>query len=158
MILNYIDEDNKISEELRHIFEKASELALEDEIRDIKPSEIEISLTIVSKGEIREINNEYRGIDKPTDVLSFPQYQNIKEIKEEVDKNPEIIMLGDVVICDEIAEVQAREYGNKIEREFVYLFVHSLFHLMGYDHMLDDERRIMRKKEEDVMRKIGLER
>ena len=158
MILNYIDEDNKISEELRHIFEKASELALEDEIGDIKPSEIEISLTIVSKGEIREINNEYRGIDKPTDVLSFPQYQNIKEIKEELAKKPEIIMLGDVVICDEIAEVQAREYGNKREREFVYLFVHSLFHLMGYDNMLDDERKIMRKKEEDVMRKIGLER
>ena len=154
MILNYIDEDNKISEELRHIFEKASELALEDEIGDIKPSEIEISLTIVSKSQIREINNEYRGIDKPTDVLSFPQYQNIKEIKEEVVKNPEIIMLGDVVICDEIAEVQAREYGNKIEREFVYLFVHSLFHLMGYDHMNKRDKRIMRDLEKKVMREI----
>lgn len=158
MVLNYIDEDNKIGEELKHMFEKASEAAIEDELGDIKPSEIEISLTILSKGEIREINNEYRGIDKPTDVLSFPQYQNIEELKEEASKKPEIIMLGDVVICDEIAEAQAREYGNKIEREFVYLFVHSLFHLMGYDHMLDDERKIMRKKEEDVMRKIGLER
>lgn len=158
MVLNYIDEDNKISEELKHMFEKASQVVMEDELGDIKPSEIEISLTILSKDEIREINNEYRGIDKPTDVLSFPQYKNIKELKEEASKKPEVIMLGDVVICDEIAEAQAREYWNKIEREFVYLFVHSLFHLMGYDHMLDEERKIMRKKEEDVMRKIGLER
>ncbi len=116
----------------------------------------EISVTFVSNKRIREINKEFRNIDRSTDVLSFPLGEN-----SEYDINPETdrLMLGDVVISLEHAVQQADEYGHKIEREIVYLSVHSMLHLLGYDHVDDQkEAKIMRKKEESVMKIIGLER
>lgn len=119
----------------------------------IDSSRAELSLTIVEPEEIRELNREYRRIDKVTDVLSFPQFENMGEMPSDGE-----ICLGDVVICDEKVRQQAEEYGHSYDRELVYLFVHSLLHLAGYDHMEEDEKTIMRTKEEEIMQQVDLRR
>ncbi|MGI6721932.1 MAG: rRNA maturation RNase YbeY [Anaerovoracaceae bacterium] len=130
---------------------RAAELALERE--GVSPDGIEVSLTFVDEEEIRELNGAYRGIDRVTDVLSFPQFESPEDIP-----GAQKVLLGDVVICRQQAERQAEEYGHSRERELVYLFVHSIFHLLGYDHIQDDDKREMRKAEEEVMARLGLER
>lgn len=118
------------------------------------PSErTEVSLSFVSDEEIRELNSHYRGMDKVTDVLSFPQYEDLNEIPD-----TDEILLGDVVICTQQARRQAEEFGHSTEREMVYLFIHSICHLLGYDHIEEADRQQMRKKEESVMKQLELER
>jgi probable rRNA maturation factor len=119
----------------------------------ITNNNIEISVTFVDENEIRQLNRMYRDIDKATDVLSFPQFYGPEDIPEE---GP--AALGDVVICNQRAIEQAEEYGHSTEREYVYLFVHSILHLLGYDHMDDDEKQQMRSAEEQIMNTIGLVR
>lgn len=104
----------------------------------------EVSVSIVDNGEIRKLNKEYRGIDEETDVLSFP-------IDDEfLMEGP--LLLGDIIISAEKALEQAEEYNHSLYREMSYLTAHSMFHLMGYDHMTDDEKSIMRKKEKEIMK------
>lgn len=110
-----------------------------------------VSVSFAMKDEIQRLNKNYRGIDKVTDVLSFPQFDSPDSIPEEGD-----ILLGDVVICVEVALEQSREYGHSQERELLYLFTHSILHLLGYDHMEEEEKKMMRKREEEVMEAIGL--
>ena len=112
-----------------------------------------MSLTFVSPEEIQQLNSMYRGVDKVTDVLSFPQYEDLNQLPEEGG-----IPLGDVVICTQQALIQADEYGHSNEREMVYLFVHSICHLLGYDHMDEEDKQEMRAKEDQVMEKIQVER
>ena len=130
---------------------QAAELCLKEE--GIDPGRVEISITFVSTEEIHELNQIYRDNDRVTDVLSFPQYESTEEMNQ---GGP--LCLGDVVICPEQALLQADEYGHSGERELVYLFVHSVFHLLGYDHMEDDEKTEMRELEEKIMSRIGLVR
>ncbi|NLP31292.1 MAG: rRNA maturation RNase YbeY [Clostridiales bacterium] len=130
---------------------EAAETCLKEE--GIDHNRVTVSVTFVSSEEIRELNGIYRGVDSVTDVLSFPQYDKIKDANEDG-----IICLGDVVICTEQALLQADEFGHSPERELVYLFVHSLFHLMGYDHTNDAEKSDMRDREENVMQQVGLGR
>lgn len=113
----------------------------------------EVSLSFVSDKEIQELNKHYREMDKVTDVLSFPQYEDLNELPEEG-----VIPLGDVVICMEQAERQAEEFGHSLERELVYLFIHSICHLLGYDHMEEADRQEMREKEERIMDQLQLKR
>jgi len=129
----------------------AAELCVKEE--DLDPELIEISVTFVSTEEIHELNKIYRDNDSVTDVLSFPQYDSVEEMQKNM-----LISLGDVVICPEQALLQADEFGHSGERELVYLFVHSVLHLLGYDHMEDEDKRKMRTREENVMSQIGLER
>lgn len=128
---------------------QAAELCLRQE--NLDPDQVEISVTFVSTEEIHELNKIYRDKDSATDVLSFPQYENLKDMKTEG-----ILCLGDVVICPEQALLQAEEYGHSGERELVYLFVHSVFHLLGYDHHDEDDKIEMRTQEEKIMSQIGL--
>jgi len=114
---------------------------------------VEISVSFVGEEEIHDLNKLFRNVDHVTDVLSFPQYESMEELPEEG-----IICLGDVVICSEQALIQADELGHSPEREILYLFVHSMFHLMGYDHMDDEEKTDMREKEEKIMTRLGAER
>ena len=117
-------------------------------------SDAEINVTFVDKKEINEINLEFRNIDAPTDVLSFPLGEN-----GVYDVNPEngAKMLGDVLICAEIAVHQSDMYGHSLEREIAYLTVHSVLHLLGYDHVDGGlQKVIMREKEELVMELLGL--
>ena len=114
---------------------------------------IEVSVTFVAEEEIRALNKHYRGVDKVTDVLSFPQFETFDALPPEG-----TLSLGDVVICTDQALLQADEFGHSPEREIVYLFVHSVCHLLGYDHMDEAEKEVMRRREEEIMGRVGLER
>lgn len=137
--------------ELLKTLEKAASLCVESE--GIDPERTEVSLILVSGEEIQTLNRDYRGVDRVTDVLSFPQYEDIRELPQEGD-----IPIGDVVICLQKVREQACEFGHSQEREMVYLFVHSICHLLGYDHMEKEDKDEMRAKEEKVMKQLGLER
>ena len=116
----------------------------------------EVSVSFVDNEQIHKLNKEYRDMDKPTDVLSFPQGEN-----GEYDKNPETgaYVLGDIVISMEKAIEQAEEYGHTLQREIGYLTVHSMLHLMGYDHIDGGVEAVrMREKEENVLTNLGLKR
>ncbi len=135
----------------------AAGYALEEE--KIASSSVEAGLILVTPDEIQKLNREYRKIDEITDVLSFPQYTDADEIRNSAaSSGAEETVIGDVVICVERAHEQAEEYGHSFEREFVYLFTHSIFHLLGYDHMSNDEKKIMREKEEKIMDLLSLSR
>lgn len=121
----------------------------------------EISVSLVDNSEIREINNEFRGINRATDVLSFPMIEYngeyySKDFKfQPYDITPDgEIPLGDIVLSLERAREQSLEYGHSYEREVAFLTCHSVLHLLGYDHEEEEERRIMRGKEEDILKSL----
>ena len=117
-----------------------------------------ISITLTIPDVIKEINKEYRNIDKPTDVLSFPMFQR-DEIQELIKKNYEVEdVLGDIIISIPRVKEQAIEYNHSFERELAYMVVHGFYHLMGYDHMEETEKKEMRKKEDEVLNKLGITR
>ena len=113
----------------------------------------EVSLSFVTNDEIRDINREYRNIDKVTDVLSFPMYDG-----QEVDVDFGQISLGDIVISSERASEQAKDFGHSLEREICFLVCHSMFHLLGYDHMEENDAIDMHAREEAVLGKLGITR
>lgn len=145
------DSEFELEQELLNKMEEGAVLCVREE--NIDTELVEISLTLVDAEEIRILNREYRNVDKVTDVLSFPQFDDLNELPED-----EEILLGDVVICRQQAEAQAEEYGHSVEREMVYLFIHSVCHLLGYDHMDEEEKAEMRAKEESVMERIQVTR
>ena len=145
------DEEIDVAEKLVRQMTEAAEICVGEEGLD--PHFCEVSFSFVDEEEIRRLNAAYRYKDAVTDVLSFPQYDDLRELD-----NEEEICLGDVVICGRVARRQAEEYGHSYERELLYLFVHSILHLLGYDHMEEEEKRQMRIREEYVMEKIGLTR
>ena len=112
--------------------------------------EVEIGVTFTDNEGIREINREYRNIDSATDVLSFPMYEADEALVDE-----DVILFGDIVISLERAQEQSVEFGHSLEREVMYLLVHGLLHLSGYDHMNDDDKKVMRRKEEELLTEIG---
>lgn len=128
----------------------------------------EISLVFVDNEEIREINNDTRDIDRETDVLSFPMldYEGKKVFKEmyknyDFDvtyKDGEDIVLGDIVLSLEKALEQSKEYNHSFQREASYLVVHSVLHLLGYDHMVEEDKIIMRRREEEILEKLNITR
>lgn len=130
---------------------EAADLALEKE--GIINEDVQVSVSFVDMDEIKELNRIYREMDKVTDVLSFPQFEDMKDIPSDG-----IVSIGDVVICSEQALIQADEFGHSAERELVYLFVHSIFHLLGYNHMSEEEKSHMRNAEEEIMEKVNLKR
>ena len=122
----------------------------------------EVALTFVDEERIRELNREYRGIDRPTDVLSFALNEDGGEpdivFDELEDGDPVSGMLGDIVISLERAKAQSEEYGHSLEREIGFLFVHGFLHLLGYDHQTEEEEKIMFGKQEEILRRAGLTR
>ena len=149
----YIDfeEGQQVTEEILNTMEAAAKYCLE--LEGIDEERTEISVTFVEAEEIRELNRDYRDNDKVTDVLSFPQFDDLNDIPDFGE-----ICLGDVVICKDRAMEQAEEFGHSFEREIIYLFTHSILHLLGYDHMEEEEKREMRAREEEVMTHLGIER
>lgn len=116
----------------------------------------EISVRFVDNEQIRELNSQYRNIDRETDVLSFPLGEN-----GEYDRNPstDAVLLGDIVISMQKAMEQAEEYGHSLDREVAFLTVHSMLHLLGYDHIDGGMEAVrMREKEETVLTQLGLKR
>lgn len=153
------NDTNELTESLMEDFIGAAEACVSLERGDtgltvLDPAITEISLSFVSMDEIHELNRTYRDIDRPTDVLSFPMVDDFDELQKLVDQTgelPDELLLGDVVICLEKALQQAEEYGHSKEREIVYLFTHSVLHLLGYDHMDEESKKVMRAREEQVM-------
>ena len=114
----------------------------------------EVDITIVTDEEIHALNRDYRNVDRATDVLSFALDEDGGE--PELVGGPEVHLLGDIIISAETAARQAEEFGHGLEREIVYLAVHGLLHLLGYDHMQEEDKVIMRAKEEEALREIKL--
>ena len=123
----------------------------------LENSKLSITITLTTPENIRNINREYRNIDKATDVLSFPMFE-----KDELDKKIENQdfkyedILGDIVISIEKVEEQAAEYGHSFERELSYMIVHGFYHLMGYDHIKEEDNKNMRPKEEKILNKLKI--
>ena len=120
----------------------------------------EISVTLTDNENIRELNREHRNIDRATDVLSFPMLDfDGDEADAEYDYDDELVMLGDIVISLERAEEQAREYNHSLRREVAFLTAHSMLHLLGYDHVEDEEGdKIMREKQNNVLSALNITR
>ena len=131
----------------------AVKAALESEKVDF---DCEVEVIIADEQTIRELNNETRGIDRVTDVLSFPMFDDVCDAEPEADG---FVFLGSMVICEKRALEQAGEYGHSPVREVSFLAVHSILHLLGYDHELgEDEEREMFAKQEAVLSKMGITR
>ncbi len=121
-------------------------------------------LNFVSEQEIKDLNRENRNIDRVTDVLSFPTLDNVKgkiidkkDFPLDYDLDFKGVFIGSIVICTSVANNQAKEYGHSKEREFSFLVVHSLLHLLGYDHEQEEDRKEMRELEDIIMKKLNLE-
>lgn len=127
-------------------------------IEKIERLNLYINVILTNPENIRKINNEYRNIDKETDVLSFPMFEKDEIEKMEKDGNKTQDILGDIIISIPKVEEQAKEYGHSFEREFAYMLVHGFYHLIGYDHMNEEEKSKMREKEEGVLGKLNITR
>ena len=131
------------------------------------PYETEVSLLLTTDEEVRKLNCTARGMDRPTDVLSFPMLEydapgDFSWLEDEPQDafNPETgeLILGDIVISKDRVMAQAEEYGHSPLREYAFLIAHSMLHLLGYDHMEEEERRLMEDRQRDIMEKAGIPR
>ena len=146
-------EKNELYEEL---IEKVIDECFKNEKMDNLKLYVSIILTIPD--EIQKINKKYRNIDKPTDVLSFPMFEK-EEIQELIKENYQVDdVLGDIIISIPRVKEQAIEYGHSFERELSYMCVHGFYHLMGYDHIRDEDKKKMRAKEDEVLNILKITR
>ena len=153
--LEYLELEEK--KEYEKTIKKVIEQCFKEE--NMEDSKLYISITLTTPEHIHEINKQYRNVDRATDVLSFPIFEK-EEIDEKI-RNHDFeheYVLGDIVISIEKVEEQAKEYGHSFEREFAYMLVHGFYHLMGYDHIQEEDKVIMRVKEEKVLKKLGIRR
>ncbi|MCI9503299.1 MAG: rRNA maturation RNase YbeY [Hungatella sp.] len=156
--------EKKLGLPWQEIIEEIVEAALDYENC---PYEAEVNVVLTDNQCVREINREYRGIDSPTDVLSFPmvEYETPSDFRHVEEMfadcfNPETgeLMLGDIMISVDKAEEQADLYGHSLERELAFLTAHSMLHLFGYDHMDEAERAVMERKQEEILENRGYTR
>ncbi|WP_137788844.1 rRNA maturation RNase YbeY [Bacillus sp. E(2018)] len=148
--LNEIDESSaEFQELLSNVLEKAAEME--------KTGQAEVSITIVTKERIQEINKEYRQKDSVTDVISFAM-EEMGEDETEIIGGEETRFLGDIIICLDVAKEQAEDYGHSLEREMGFLAVHGFLHLLGYDHMNDEDEKRMFGRQEEILEQYGLKR
>lgn len=134
-------ENLEITDDINDIIERTIKECLKLEKGNLN---YEVSISIVDNSEIKQLNKEYRGMDEETDVLSFPLDD------EFFMEGP--LLLGDIIISGEKVLEQAEEYNHSLHREMAYLVAHSMFHLMGYDHLITKEKLIMREKEKEIMK------
>lgn len=127
--------------------------------KKIETEEVSISISAVDIDTIHKINKEYRNVDRPTDVLSFPissreEIDNFHNL--DTDKRVKELELGDIIICIDVLQEHAKEYNTGILREMLYMITHGVCHLLGYDHEIEDEKKEMRALEEKILNKIGV--
>ena len=156
------DTEYKIDIDVDRIISDVVKQAVDEYYGD---DDIELSVTLTDNDGIKKLNSEFREIDAPTDVLSFPMLEfgtpgDFETISDSdiVDPDTDEIMLGDIVISLEKVVSQALEYGHSKDRELAFLVAHSMLHLMGYDHMNDEEREDMEKRQEDILESAGYTR
>ena len=147
--INYKNID--VNKEYEQILENVARTCFETE--KIEKTDLYLSVTLSNEEYIKKINKEFRNIDKPTDVLSFPMFE-----KEEIPLESTGILdtLGDIIICIPIVQSQAIEYEHSFKRELAYMLVHGFYHLMGYDHIKEEDKKIMRQKEENILSKLQI--
>ena len=153
IIYKDIEENSKYEETIKKVIEQCFK---EEKITD---SKLSITITLTGPKYIQEINKQYRNIDKATDVLSFPMFER-DELEEKI-KNKDFEhpdMLGDIIISIEKVEEQAKEYNHSFERELSYMVVHGFYHLMGYDHIKEEDKKEMRPKEEKILNDLLIKR
>ena len=153
--LEYLDVEKK--QEYEDIIKKVIKQCFKEET--LEDSKLYISIILTTPSNIRKTNKEYRNIDKETDVLSFPMFEKDEldsKIKSSDFEHEDV--LGDIMISINKVQEQAKEYGHSFEREFSYMIVHGFYHLMGYDHIEEKDKAIMRAKEESVLNKLGIRR
>ena len=148
-----IEENNEYTEVINRVINKCF---LEE---GLDKTNLYISVTLTNPENIRKLNNEYRNIDRETDVLSFPMFQKdeITQIISDESYDVEDV-LGDIVISIERVKEQAQEYGHSFERELSYMLVHGFYHLMGYDHIKEEDKAQMRPKEEKILQDLNITR
>ena len=150
LIWDKMEEDPKQKETIQTVVEACFQA------EQLKDKKLVLSITLTIPEEIRKLNKQYRNIDQATDVLSFPMFET-QELEER--KNPVVEeVLGDIIISIPRVEQQAKEYGHSVERELAYMVVHGFYHLMGYDHMQEEDKKQMRAKEEAILGKLKIER
>ena len=153
--LEYLDlEENNTYEE---IIKKVLEQCFKEE--KLEQSKLYVSITLTTPDNIHKINKQYRDVDRETDVLSFPMFEK-EELESKINSQnfEHEDILGDIVISIDRVKEQAKEYGHGFEREFAYMIVHGFYHLMGYDHIEEADKKIMRPKEEKVLTELKIER
>lgn len=162
--------ENETEDELDFDYRKVLEKVIAQSAKQEQcPYEFEVNLTLTDNDGIRELNREFRELDVPTDVLSFPMVEyevpgDFSQLEREETRiqyfHPETgeLLLGDVVISIERAKEQAKEYGHSLKREICFLTAHSMLHLFGYDHMENVERKIMEEKQEQILQSLGIVR
>ena len=153
--ITYLDlaEDKSYDKIVEKVLQKCYE---EEKLLD---SKLIITITFTTPEQIHKINKEYRQVDRPTDVLSFPMFER-KELEEKIanqDFEQEDV-LGDIIISIEKVKEQAIEYGHSFERELSYMLVHGFYHLMGYDHIKEEDKKEMRPKEEKILNELKITR
>ncbi len=128
-------------------------------------NKVQVDISFVDKDKIRQLNRDCRGIDKETDVLSFPnlnlipmQKIDIKDYKDDINPETKLLMLGDIIICEDVAKAHAEEYNHSFEREVCYLVVHGFLHLLGFDHIEEEDKKVMRALEEAILKKHKITR
>lgn len=153
ILFNYLPEDLKVEDDVTENVRRAVEAV----IKIYELVNPQVSITFTDNEHIHAINRDYRGIDSPTDVISFALNEQLDEEPEVAEEAP-VDVLGDIIISLERAEEQAEEYGHSFAREVAFLTVHGMLHLLGYDHMEEEERREMRREEDYVMEYLGISR
>ena len=147
-----IEENDNYIQNINRVIEKCFE---EEKMLNLN---LYISITLTTPERIRKLNKEFRNIDKETDVLSFPMFEKneIDEIIKKQEKQAIEDTIGDIVISIERVKQQAQEYGHSFERELSYMIVHGFYHLMGYDHIKEEDKKIMRPKEEKILNELKI--
>lgn len=150
-----IYQDIEEKKEYEEVIKKVLTTCFKEE--KIEDSKLYITITLTTPEQIKEINKQYRNIDKATDVLSFPMFEK-DELDKKIDKKEFSYedVLGDIVISIERVQEQAQEYGHSFERELSYMVVHGFYHLMGYDHIEEKDKKIMRPKEEKILNELKI--
>lgn len=147
-----IDEKEEYKKNILYVIEECFK---EEKLGDLNLS---ISITLTIPENIRKLNKEYRNIDKETDVLSFPMFEKYEIDEIVANKQKQLVKetIGDIVISIEKVQEQAKEYGHSFERELSYMLVHGFYHLMGYDHIEEEDKSKMRPKEEKILNKLKI--
>ena len=148
-IKEMIEKYNKFIEQYKDTIDKLVAKAFK--LEGFNLPNVYIGIGVVTEEEIKQINNEYRKVDAPTDVLSFPIFSRQELDKMKADKYDTETSIGDIVLCMDVIEKHAVEYGTGFNREMLYMIVHGICHLLGYDHEIEEEKKEMRALEERIL-------
>ena len=165
MTLQFEDESGA---DLGFELQPTAEMVINAALEDLEcPYEAQVSLLVTDNEAIHDMNLHFRGVDAPTDVLSFPllEFERPGDFSSVDEDDPDTfdpdtgeLLLGDIVISSDKVLTQAGQYGHSVRREFAFLIAHSMLHLAGYDHMSQSEADVMEKKQEDILQSLGITR